>query len=66
MGYATMKQDLVFVELVMTVQNVINVLLAIMGIQDVDHVPVTMLEVNQTNATKLYVDVMNLGSVHAR
>jgi len=37
-----------------------------MGIQDVDHVPVTMLEVNQTNAMKLYVDAMNLDNVNAR
>lgn len=66
MGYAIMKPDLVFVELVMTVQNVINVLSATMGIQDVDHVPVTMLEVNQTNATKLFVVAMNLDSVNAR
>jgi len=66
MGYAIMKPDLVFVELVMTVLNVINVLLATMGIQDVDHVPVTMLEANQANATKLCVVVMNLGSVNAR
>lgn len=65
-GYAIMKPDLVFVELAMTVQNVINVLLDTTGIQDVDHVPVTMLEVNQVNATKLCVVVMNLGSVNAR
>jgi len=45
-GYAITKLDLVFVELAMTVQNVINVLLDTMGIQDVGHVPVTMLEVN--------------------
>jgi len=65
-GYAITKPGLVFVELAMTVQNVINVLLDTTGIQDVDHVPVTMLEVNQVNATKLCVVVMNLGSVNAR
>jgi len=65
-GYAITKPDLVSVELAMTVQNVINVLLATMGIQDVGHVLVTMLEVNQTNVTKLYVVVMNSGSVNAR
>jgi len=66
MGYAITKLDLVFVELAMMVLNVINVLLDTMGIQDVAHVLVTMLVVNQTNATKLYVVVMNLGSVNAR
>jgi len=61
-----MKLDLVFVELAMMVQNVINALLVTMGIQDVDLVPVTLLEVNQANATKLCVVVMNLGSVNAK
>jgi len=66
MDYAIMKPGLVFAELAMMVQNVINVLLDTTGILDVDLVPVTMLEVNQINATKLCVVVMNLGSVNAR
>jgi len=66
MDFVIMKLEHVSVVQVTMVQSVINVYLVTMVILDVDHVSVTMLEVNLISAMQLCVVVMNLDSVNAR